>query len=130
MFRRRRAPATRVRLGSPEFPVSQPGRYLRHRASALRAYEAQRRARRTRRLLTLLGAGALYFAIGRDVINAQYAKLRTFSSETRLDIRSIARNFDKSLKARELTGGGKLRPEQFTSAAAAKDLHLDEDEAN
>ena len=127
MFRRRRAPATRVRLGSPEFPVSQPGRYLRHRASARRAFEAQRRARRIHRSLTLLVATVLYFAIGRDVIGAEYAKLRTFSSETRLDIHSLAKNLTKSLKARELVGDGKFRPEQLTSAASAHALHLDED---
>jgi hypothetical protein len=127
MFRRRRAPATRVRLGSPEFPVSQPGRYLRHRASARLAYEARRRARRIRRTLTLLTATVLYFAIGRDVIGAQYARLRTFTSETRLDIHSMTKNLTKSLKARELVSDGSIRPEQFTSAASAHELHLDED---
>ena len=130
MPHRRRAPAPRVYLGSPEFPVSEPGRYLRHRVSALRAQQAQRRARRIKRALTLGVAGVLYFAIGRDVIGAQYAKLRTFSSETRLDIRSMAKNLTKSLKARELVNNGPLRPEQLTSAAAARDLHLDDDEQN
>jgi hypothetical protein len=39
----------------------------------------------------------------------------------------MTKNLTKSLKARELVNDGSIRPEQFTSAASAHELHLDED---
>ena len=76
----------RTQLGAPAFPVSAPAAYLRHRAAAHRSHQARARSARRRRLAAISLFGALYLAIGHEVVQLTRARARLLGTEVRSEL--------------------------------------------
>ncbi len=87
----------RASLGAPTLPVDAPGVYLRHRAATERAYRQRKRKLRTRRLIVLVIAVVLYFAIGRDLIRLAVAGSSLTTGRTRGSAQGPATAAEKML---------------------------------
>lgn len=91
----KRVSARRAQLGAPVLPVSSPGRYLRHRVAADRAYHLRRRLLWWHRAALLVIASLFYLVIGRDLIALARAKKDSAAMEIRHDTHQIATDLSR-----------------------------------
>lgn len=87
--------ARRAQLGAPVLPVNAPGRYLRHRVAADRAYHLRRRLLWWRRAALLVIASLFYLVIGRDLIALARAKKDSAAMEISHDTHRLATDLSR-----------------------------------
>jgi len=120
----------RPQLGAPLLPVNAPARYLRHRASADRAYRNRRRQLWWHRGALAFVVGCFYLVIGRDLLAVARAKKDSAVMEIRCETHQLATDIKRAADAAKLASDQTVLPLDVSSAPTiAEQTSMDDAEA-